>query len=1678
MLVTMALALVVGTLVFLHLGGATWAVNRLLRSANPYPGASLRTERVGGNFFTGLVLHGVRLTLATGDVAVRIDSVRVGYNLRHLFGDDVTLREVRLVGLAFDLRQLPDASWDALAFNGQPTTPSARRITIELVSITESSGSIRFRGDPQSSMARIDSLNLVGHDLRIGRGVELRLGRVGLRFLPPGESEDWASLQTTASVDSQRVSVSELALRSPNSSLSGHGTIPVTMGAPADLGQLDFTLVGHPLAFRDLRAVAPRLDRDRSVAITLRALGKASAAAVDLDARFSDGGTAIVKGTFTAPKASRLEYHAQATVKGLDPGLFTLGSTASDRVSGELSVDLSGPRLDRVSGRMRLMVNDSRSGRYESRRTTANGEFAEGRATVDLRGDVAGIAVGAGGWVRPFDSVPSFDLTAEARRLAGGPVPRSVDRWLGTQLSLRVQGRGVDPRRADVRAVATLSPDARSRGLIDSGRVEIHLVDGTAHVSARARATRGLATVTGTVTLGDRIDYEIDHGSIQGIDVAALLGQSTESTLDATWSLRGHGFDWKTARAEARVTIASATYGTHRITDGHLDLGLRDGIARLTATTNLDGGSVELEGNGSPAPPEPTFALRRLAFRHLDLTRQPSSVRGDSQYRSDLSGEGAFSGRGRRLADLNGSGWVTLEQSRLYGAPVDHAKLVTSLSHGALEFQAEADAPSGRVILTGDARPFDSIATYRVRDGNFRDVDLSQWARVSGLHTRLTGRVVAEGAGHEPKSIRGTASVELEPSVVNETAIRTGRLQAELVAGQLRVRGRLQGDGDSLTVDGTVAPFEKRPPLRLEADLGVRRLGPLFQRNDLEGGGTARVVLSGELGPGGSESLRGKLHAHGRLARLTIDSVTAQGRLAGGTLTIDTVVVHSNVGAAAGGGTVAVFPESGASESNFRLQGQLSKLTPLATVLGLSGVALDSVHFVASLRGPRDRLSLGVEAQGAGLVVGAQRASRVQTSLSWEMAADRSVIAGTADLKFQRLIVAGAPVHSVTLQGEYRSGELAVRGEGIVDQSRHAQLVAHAYPATADRRARLDTLVAEIDGEHWSIGHPVDITYGDRIRVNDFVLATARRRIAVNGTVDRRGSQDLTASLDSVPVRWFAGLVGGAKLDGEIQGSLHLTGPAAKPEVSGDLGIALRSGKKRLGNARGRLAWTGTEGARIDLSVRHPVGDSLTVTGRLPFTLSLAPRDSSWVSVTRVPGAQLELDVTANQFGIDVLTPLLDPEFVKHLQGRLTTNARVRGSLDALQMSGELTLADAQVEIPRLRATYDKGQIGVTMRGRELQVTHARFESGGGSWETEGSVRLEKVSAAQLDLRSTLHNFGIAAGKDFRSRVSGAIRLGGTTMAPSVTGAVVVDNSDLYLEVTDRDHAIEKVELTPAELELLRERFGNADLGSEPAGGALGPWAFDLEAELGSSNWLRRRSDPVVAVELAGKVRLQKKPGGDLSVVGAVRAVPGRSFVQLVGRRFNLTSATVRLAGPIDSARVTLKAEYRTNSTSGAQPVIITCEVRAVGNQLTVVLGSAPSMPQEDIMSYLATGRPAGTDPTGSTPDQGPVKRGTDLAVGTALGRLAGGAGYQLGLDVVQVMQDPQGGQTLVAGRYVSNSLYLGFRQPIVAAPLSGHPEPQRNLLEFEVEYAALRQALINLQGGGAQFRLFLRLRR
>jgi len=127
-------------------------------------------------------------------------------------------------------------------------------------------------------------------------------------------------------------------------------------------------------------------------------------------------------------------------------------------------------------------------------------------------------------------------------------------------------------------------------------------------------------------------------------------------------------------------------------------------------------------------------------------------------------------------------------------------------------------------------------------------------------------------------------------------------------------------------------------------------------------------------------------------------------------------------------------------------------------------------------------------------------------------------------------------------------------------------------------------------------------------------------------------------------------------------------------------------------------------------------------------------------------------------------------------------------------------------------------------------------------------------------------------------------------------------------------------------------------------------------------------------------------------------------------------------------------------------------------------------------VSYLATGRPASQSlDLGGRTGAGMTGVGTELAVGAVANAIEGAAAEQVGLDVIDIEADGLRGATLIAGRYVSPALFVGFRQPITHGSGPRRTSRTDRGSEVELEYQALRWLLLNLQAGGRGFDFLLR---
>jgi hypothetical protein len=429
-------------------------------------------------------------------------------------------------------------------------------------------------------------------------------------------------------------------------------------------------------------------------------------------------------------------------------------------------------------------------------------------------------------------------------------------------------------------------------------------------------------------------------------------------------------------------------------------------------------------------------------------------------------------------------------------------------------------------------------------------------------------------------------------------------------------------------------------------------------------------------------------------------------------------------------------------------------------------------------------------------------------------------------------------LQSILIQGSSTADAIDIRAEALVDPRTDARVVARVRPVHRGFQVQLDTLTARIDRNRWALSHPMKISYGDKIQVDDFVLASGPRRVALNGVVDRRGGQAFHVQIDSLPLQQIAQALGLGELDGTANLSANLTGPAHSPNIQGEWDVGVRTRDHAVGTVRGLAEWR-RDGLTLDARVSPIKSDSLRVKVRLPLALSLAISDPRRRAVSRIPGGELQVDIQGRAIDLKKLRPLLDQEKARDLEGKLTVDAHARGSLDAPRLFGTVALAKGRLQIPSLGATYH-AELKLDLKGQEARLVQAHVEAGKGRVHVNGRIGVG-VFPPTLDLTSQLRDFRAASADELRASLSGNLHLHGTVSAPLLSGALQLHNSDFYLQAKNLEHSAEAVELTPDDLMVLDKRFGSEVVRrSRKSRAPLHAWGLGLEVTLSHNNWLRQ----------------------------------------------------------------------------------------------------------------------------------------------------------------------------------------------------------------------------------------------
>ena len=1778
--------------------GGTHFAEFLLTLANPFSEARTEYGELRGNFISRLEMRDLRLyrldtvyvdttdtdpqvvrhvrkdsVTSVSDYAAfdsfyvdtllmaRIDTFRIRYNLLALLTRRVDLREVYFSNPVLRARQRPDLTWDLLEPLGPADTSAAGpQFTIELgdLKITDLELLATYYPQNSDSVLHVEDLNVQAHDFVFSDEISGRLDTLYASYKPPGY-DYWTYLRAGGEIYENEVDLAGFNIESPYSLVDASGKLKLPSEDQEEIEGIDFRLDADPIAFRDIRVFFPALDPSRTANLHARVKGSTRKMNVDVDGLLSDGGSLSITGAISPRQDGPIEYRLQAEVQNINPAFFTSppAQEPSTLLSGSVEVDLAGMQAEALNGTVDARLIGSTVGGIQLNEAVLSSNVEDGEADIDLRTNWDGSTITAEGIVRPFDDIPSYDISGGTQNFniqsVAGPGQQSA-----INAAFQIEGYGFSPDAADLQATVTLGPSTINNYRVDDGRVNLAMQGGDLTYGVRFLFPDGLLVANGDASLGERIRYTIQRGRFENVDLAALMGQDQPSSLNGSFVLQGAGLDPQALTAEAVLEMEPSSFGDYRLAAGRIQVDFSGG--RLDA-----GVQAELEDSGHfnfavvtrPFDDIPTLNITRGEFRNVNI----GAFMADSEQESNLSGTAMFTMRGFEPASMFLDGTFTLTHSQINEQDITSALIDVELNRGSMAFDANMVLPDGSVQLVGSAQPFGAEPTYVVTQGEFENINLAAFAGNPALESRLNGTLSGAGTGIDLETMALEGRIDFSTSRLNEQEIRSAYLAGTLTAGLLEAEMRLEipegltrftatarpfldsptytihegtftginvaalsgnpdwqtnltgtvsltGEGfdpDSMALEGTIelaastvndavitsgsisgsvqdARVDFDSDVRFEeGSADVRGGGFLFadvpqyelsgsltnvRVDDLIGNDTLSIQVSADFDVQGTGTDPETMELRGRFVS---DQATYQGAeldalytdfvLTDGVLTVDSLYLQSTAADAVGSGVIAVFDSTAASDFDF--SADLKDLGPIRQIVQAKNISLTEGRIEGSVYGRTGTLQFDAMGRFQNLLYNDIRLASFEGTVAGELGPDRTLTLAELDGDFGALSLPRFLIEDAHLQVQYEEDQVIFRGDIAVDANRTAQIAGRADMTPGVERVTIETLTLDLAEHHWELLQEASITYGEAYRVSNLLLYADDQQIAIDGVVDPDGEQNLVMTIEEFEMGAVADLLGYEGLGGVLNGMLMLSGPAEAPEMTGALDADMTSRGQGVGDLDLALDYENLR-LNIDARLAHDDGSTMTALGYIPLDLRLQRLEEA-APAGSLADRSVEFSIAADSFSVGWIDPFLDPETITELEGRLTGSVDVSGTMESPILNGNAVYSDGTVGLVVTDLNYRGIRADLLFEQNQVHISNLHLRSGDGVVTGEGSINLAALTLGEFDIDFVADDFLAVDSREYHATVNGRMHLAGTTRRPVLEGGLEVINSDIYLTEQTTAPELERVELTPEDLQTVEARFGvritEADTTTFDFFEAL---AMNLDLEIGRNTWIRSTVNPVMDVQFSGSLDLMKDHYADLRVFGTIDVVEQRSRIVQFGKRFSITSGTLTFNGPPEDPYVDIAAEYDVRTLRGSTGAVsITLSVSGqMSEQLDLVLGSDPEMAYADIVSYIATGQPA----SASLQLGGIGGTGADLAVGQLTALIEGIAGSRLGLDVVTIEQTG-GTPTVTAGKYVTSRLFVSVSQPLGDASntVRGTNLYDENTPVITVEYEVQNWLLLRL---------------
>lgn len=1637
-----------------------------------FQGARITAGAIDGRLFTHLTLIDARLGRPGKPALVEADSISVRYALLPLLWKQVQVRAVDVAGLQVTAIQDSVGTWDLLALVPEDTTSSSFGVTIDRLNLREGQVTATSFGPGRDSTYRIREVEIVLRDLRLGDSPGFELDTLRADILFPDMAHRVA-LRAGAGLRDDVFTLSGFELTSPRSRVDGAGTLRLSADE-RPLDEASLAIHARPIAFDDIRLFLPTLRPGGEATVDLLATSDSGTLRAELAADLSGGGR-VEASAYARPYAGdSLYYRLQGVLTAVNPGLFA-GPAFAGAVDARLTVDLEGISPDSLDGEVHLDIPRARVGAIAVDSTVLHADFAGGLARIDLHAGLGDGRITAAGTARLLDDVPSYNLEGRLDRIDVGRLGLPAGWRSDLTIAFQTAGAGVDLGTASSTLGVVLEPSTVNDSRSGTGEAQFRLANGRVDFETALQAGAGRITARGLLGLKAPYAVRVDEGVFDGIDVAALVGDTTRNLVRGTFTADAVGSTTDDLELAARLTLADSYYGRYHVNEGWLDVALERGQVVYFLAGDLRGGVFELAGTARPFEAEPDLTIDTGRFEDVDL----GVLLGNPELSTALNATIEAAARGGAAPDVDAR--VVIGPSRVNQQSVLGATATAVYRGDSLYVALDAALPEGDSRLSGWIQGGEGVWEYRVDGDRIDGIDLGAWLGLEGWETDLNGGFVATGSGFEPATMALDASVSLASSVVNGVSLAEVALAGRLRNGAGTATARIQYGEGTAEADARVQGLGVRPSYAIDGALDAFDLARLVGLDTLASRVTGSFQAEGTARrEAGSLQLAGALDlAAGSFAGVDIEGGHTRFVIDKGEARIDTLWLATNVFAVTGAGDVAIDARPGRRSAELTVSGELRDLAPLRRIFDVDALGVQRGEVEARLFSRPDDYRLETRLELTGLTYASIRVADARARWIAGLTVDRELVNSELFGAVDVASVPGFVVERVNFEASFQDERLPFAVDARIDGRREARLAGTVYTAADSQRVDLEDLRIVLDRDVWTLDRVATVSYGGRYRVRNFLLESGDQQIAIDGVVDLAGDQNLGVSVDAFRLEAVTEMLGYEGLTGRLTGNLDVRGPAAAPRLISSVNLVVGSDGEPVGDL-GLVARYDSLTLQLDVLMKHLDGSTLSLNGFLPANLALTDAADAMALRSSIADGPVEINARADSFAIGWVLPFVDKELVDRLEGTFTTRLRVDGTAAEPRLQGEGRLRLSEARAPFLGVTYDALHVDFSTRDNIVYLDDAHARTRGGRVDAAGVLVMTSLTAGAFDVDISAREFLAVDAPAYRAVASATMRLEGTLANPALSGDLNLISGDIYLDAWTSEEE-SAVVFTPADLLMLERTFGVRVTGKDTTSFDLyEAMSMDIDVSMDRDIWLRSRLNPEMTIQFTGSLDLTKEPFQDQVVFGAIEVVPERSYIKEFGKRFAIRKGSLSFNGPATEPVMAIEAQYEVpNQRSQENAVLINLDAQGRFEELNLTLSSEPAMELTDIVSYIATGQPASEALLlGGSSNSTFASAGRGFAVSQGIGLLTGAienlvSRSGLELDVIQIETSASGrGATVTAGKYVTPRVYTSVTQPIGGAEHGGATQEFGTVVTLELQL--VNALLLRLLGGESTIQINL----